>query len=143
MSRHHTTLSSLVRRLRPSPQRFAAAAALQDPNLLLQYRAAPVHEELPQVRRRSGARFHQGCAGGRDRRRGAARRDLGELREGRRLTVPVLAALAGMAASAGVYLAVTAGAGAGAGGWGAAISTDAALAPRAHRAVAMTPCPAQ
>jgi hypothetical protein len=39
MARHHTTLSSLVRRLRPSPERFAAAAALQDPNLLLQYRA--------------------------------------------------------------------------------------------------------
>ena len=35
-------------------------------------------------------------------------RDLGELREGRRLTVPVLAALAGMAVSAVVYLAVTA-----------------------------------
>jgi hypothetical protein len=45
MARHHTTLSSLVRRLRPSPERFAAAAALQDPNLLLQYRAAHVDEE--------------------------------------------------------------------------------------------------
>jgi hypothetical protein len=39
MARHHTKLSSLVRRQRPSPERFAAAAALQDPNLLLQYRA--------------------------------------------------------------------------------------------------------
>jgi Na+/H+ antiporter NhaA len=56
-------------------------------------------------------------------------RDLGELREGRRLTVPVLAALAGMAASAAVYVALTAGAaGASTGGWGVAISTDTALA---------------
>jgi Na+/H+ antiporter NhaA len=53
-------------------------------------------------------------------------RDLGELREGRRLTVPVLAGLAGMALSAAVYVAVTAGRGAG--GWGVAISTDTALA---------------
>jgi Na+/H+ antiporter NhaA len=53
-------------------------------------------------------------------------RDLGELRDGRRLTVPVLAALAGIAASALVYVALTAGAGA-AGGWGVAISTDTAL----------------
>ena len=55
-------------------------------------------------------------------------RDLGELRDGRRLTVPVLAGLAGMAASAAVYLAVTAGQGTGAAGWGVAISTDTALA---------------
>ena len=34
--RHHPALSSVVRRLRPSPERFAAAAALHDPNLLLQ-----------------------------------------------------------------------------------------------------------
>jgi Na+/H+ antiporter NhaA len=55
-------------------------------------------------------------------------RDLGELREGRRLTVPVLAALAGIAASALVYVSLTAGAGGGAvGGWGVAISTDTAL----------------
>jgi Na+/H+ antiporter NhaA len=53
-------------------------------------------------------------------------RDLGELREGRRLTVPVLAGLAGMALSAAVYVAVTAGHGAA--GWGVAISTDTALA---------------
>jgi Na+/H+ antiporter NhaA len=45
-------------------------------------------------------------------------RDLGELREGRRLTVPALAGLTGMAASAAVYVALTAGAaGAGASGW--------------------------
>ena len=36
-------------------------------------------------------------------------RDLGELREGRRLTVPVIAALVGMAVPAVVYLTVTAG----------------------------------
>jgi Na+/H+ antiporter NhaA len=51
-------------------------------------------------------------------------RDLGELREGRRLTVPVIAALAGMAVPAIVYLAVTGGGE----GWGVAISTDTALA---------------
>jgi hypothetical protein len=38
MTRQHATLSSIVRRLRPSPERFAAAAALQDPNLMLQLR---------------------------------------------------------------------------------------------------------
>src|SRR5262249_29074834 len=51
------------------------------------------------------------------------------LREGRRLTVPVLAGLAGILTSATVYLAVTADAtGVGGGGWGVAISTDTALA---------------
>ncbi|HEY4094660.1 MAG TPA: Na+/H+ antiporter NhaA [Baekduia sp.] len=54
-------------------------------------------------------------------------RDLGELRDGRRLALPVLAGLGGMALAAVAYLAV-AGGGAGAGGWGAAISTDTALA---------------
>jgi Na+/H+ antiporter NhaA len=54
-------------------------------------------------------------------------RDIGALRERGRLTVPVLAGLAGMTASAVVYLALTAGS-AGAGGWGVAISTDTALA---------------
>ena len=39
MTRTHHTLTSLVRRLRPAPERFAAAAALHDPNLLLQLRA--------------------------------------------------------------------------------------------------------
>lgn len=53
--------------------------------------------------------------------------DLGELRERRRIALPVLAALGGMAAAVGLYLAVNAG-GAGAGGWGAAMSTDTALA---------------
>jgi Na+/H+ antiporter NhaA len=53
--------------------------------------------------------------------------DLGELRERNRLAIPVLAALGGMALCVGVYLAINAG-GAGARGWGAAMSTDTALA---------------
>src|SRR4051794_25190616 len=53
--------------------------------------------------------------------------DLGELRERRRLAIPVLCSLGGMACAAGVYLAINAG-GEGAGGWGAAVSTDTALA---------------
>jgi Na+/H+ antiporter NhaA len=53
--------------------------------------------------------------------------DLGELRERQRLAIPVVAALGGMAAAAGLYLAINAG-GAGANGWGAAVSTDTALA---------------
>ena len=40
MTRQHTTPRRLVRRLRPSPERFAAAAAVQDPGLLLQLQAA-------------------------------------------------------------------------------------------------------
>jgi hypothetical protein len=39
MTRTYRTVMSLVRRLRPAPERFAAAAALHDPNLLLQLRA--------------------------------------------------------------------------------------------------------
>jgi Na+/H+ antiporter NhaA len=54
-------------------------------------------------------------------------RDIGALHERGRLTVPVLAALAGIAASAGAYLLVTGGT-AGAGGWGVALSTGTALA---------------
>jgi Na+/H+ antiporter NhaA len=53
--------------------------------------------------------------------------DLGELRERSRLAIPVVAALGGMAGAAGVYLAINAG-GHGAVGWGAALSTDTALA---------------
>jgi Na+/H+ antiporter NhaA len=53
--------------------------------------------------------------------------DLGELRERARLAIPVMASLGGMAVAAGVYLAINAG-GDGASGWGAAISTDTALA---------------
>jgi Na+/H+ antiporter NhaA len=53
--------------------------------------------------------------------------DLGELRERQRLAIPVMAGLGGMAGAAAVYVAVNAG-GDGAAGWGAAISTDTALA---------------
>jgi Na+/H+ antiporter NhaA len=55
--------------------------------------------------------------------------DLGELRDRSRLTVPVIAGLAGICASVLVYLAFTSGSGSGsAGGWGVAVSTDTALA---------------
>lgn len=53
--------------------------------------------------------------------------DMGELRERRRLTVPVIVGLAGMVVPIAVYLAVNAGR-ATAGGWGAAMSTDTAFA---------------
>ncbi len=53
--------------------------------------------------------------------------DLGELRERRRLTVPVVAALGGMVVPVAIYLAFNAG-GPGAHGWGSAMSTDTALA---------------
>jgi Na+/H+ antiporter NhaA len=53
--------------------------------------------------------------------------DLGELRERTRLAIPVLASLGGMACAAGIYLAINAG-GDGLNGWGAAVSTDTALA---------------
>lgn len=53
--------------------------------------------------------------------------DLGELRDRSRLTVPVIAGLAGICASVLVYLAFTSGRGS-AGGWGVAVSTDTALA---------------
>ena len=51
---------------------------------------------------------------------------LGELRERRRLTIPVLAAGGGMLLAVGAYLAVAAGS-RGAHGWGVAFSTDTAL----------------
>jgi Na+/H+ antiporter NhaA len=53
--------------------------------------------------------------------------DLGELRERRRLTIPVLAAFGGMAVPVAIYLAFNAG-GPGAHGWGTAMSTDTAFA---------------
>jgi Na+/H+ antiporter NhaA len=53
--------------------------------------------------------------------------DLGELRERRRLAIPVFAAIGGIAVPVGIYLALNAG-GAGAHGWGAAMSTDTAFA---------------
>jgi Na+/H+ antiporter NhaA len=52
---------------------------------------------------------------------------LGDLRERRRIAIPVLAAVGGMAAAVAIFLAINAG-GRGAGGWGAAMSTDTALA---------------
>jgi Na+/H+ antiporter NhaA len=53
--------------------------------------------------------------------------DLGELRERRRLALPLLAAIGGMAAAVGIYLAFNAG-GSSAHGWGIAMSTDTAFA---------------
>jgi Na+/H+ antiporter NhaA len=53
--------------------------------------------------------------------------DLGELRERRRLAIPVFAAIGGMTVPVLIYLAFNAG-GAGAHGWGAAMSTDTAFA---------------
>jgi hypothetical protein len=47
MTRQHQTPRRLVRRLRPAPERFAAAAALQNPGLLLQLQAAHEHAEEP------------------------------------------------------------------------------------------------
>ena len=53
--------------------------------------------------------------------------DVGELRERRRLALPVLAALGGMAVPIAIYLAFNGG-GDAAGGWGVAMSTDTAFA---------------
>jgi Na+/H+ antiporter NhaA len=53
--------------------------------------------------------------------------DVGELRERRRLAIPVLAAIGGMTVPIAIYLAFNAG-GPGAHGWGAAMSTDTAFA---------------
>jgi Na+/H+ antiporter NhaA len=53
--------------------------------------------------------------------------DVGELRERRRLALPLLAAIGGMALPVCIYLAVNAGHGTAA-GWGAAMSTDTAFA---------------
>jgi Na+/H+ antiporter NhaA len=53
--------------------------------------------------------------------------DLGELRERRRLAVPVFAAIGGIAVPVSIYLAINAG-GPAARGWGAAMSTDTAFA---------------
>ena len=52
--------------------------------------------------------------------------DLGELRERRRLVLPLLVGVGGMAASVAVYLAFNLG-GPSAAGWGIALSSDAAL----------------
>jgi Na+/H+ antiporter NhaA len=53
--------------------------------------------------------------------------DMGELRERRRITIPVVAAAGGMVVPVLIYLAFNAG-GPGAHGWGAAMSTDTAFA---------------
>ena len=53
--------------------------------------------------------------------------DLGELRDRRRVTIPVLAALGGLAVPVLIYLAINAGEPS-AEGWGAAMSTDTAFA---------------
>jgi Na+/H+ antiporter NhaA len=53
--------------------------------------------------------------------------DLGELRERRRITIPVVAAAGGMTLPILIYLAFNAG-GTGVDGWGAAMSTDTAFA---------------
>ena len=53
--------------------------------------------------------------------------DMGELRERRRLTLPLLIGLGGMIVPIAIYLAANAG-GPGARGWGAAMSTDTAFA---------------
>ena len=53
--------------------------------------------------------------------------DLGDLRDRRRLALPLLAAIGGMGAAVAIYLAFNAG-GSGAHGWGIAMSTDTALA---------------
>ena len=53
--------------------------------------------------------------------------DLGQLRERRRISIPLVAALGGMALPVLIYLAFNAG-GSGADGWGAAMSTDTAFA---------------
>ena len=66
--------------------------------------------------------------------------DVGSLRERRRLALPLMAAIGGMALPVAIYLAFNAG-GHGADGWGAAMSTDTAfalgvlalVAPRATR----------
>src|SRR5215207_10135773 len=53
--------------------------------------------------------------------------DMGELRDRRRLGIPVMAAIGGMVLPVLIYLAFNAG-GSGAHGWGAAMSTDTAFA---------------
>ena len=53
--------------------------------------------------------------------------DLGELRQRARIAIPVIAAVGGVAGAVGLYLAINAGHPSAA-GWGAAMSTDTALA---------------
>src|SRR5207302_5597573 len=53
--------------------------------------------------------------------------DMGQLRERRRITLPLAAAIGGMTVPVLIYIAINAG-GPGARGWGAAMSTDTAFA---------------
>ena len=88
---------------RLSPERFAAAAAVYDPSLLMRVQAQPAKPRRPRAALRGetgGAVLLAATKGlmtlfflvvGLEAKR---ERDLGELRDGRRLTVPVLAALA-------------------------------------------------
>jgi Na+/H+ antiporter NhaA len=177
-----TRRNSFFRRLQPSSERFAAAAAVQEPSLLLQLRAAQPRDDAAHPPMRTALSAESGGALllvaavalallwsnspwsgsytafwhapvaltigpwtlGADLRtwvdeglmtlffllvglEAKRERDIGALHERGRLTVPVLAGLAGIAASATAYLVLTAGT-AGAGGWGVAISTDTALA---------------
>ena len=65
MTRQHAARSTVVRRLRLSPDRIAAAAALQDPNLLLQLKAAESHAERPITAAPTRpSRIHPGSADG-------------------------------------------------------------------------------
>jgi Na+/H+ antiporter NhaA len=169
MARPH----AILRHLRPSPERFAAAAALYDPSPMLRLQSTQPREQRPARRPALSAEtgaalllvgavalallwsnspwrdtyesvWHANVGLGTlhaDLRtwideglmtlfflvvglEAKRERDLGELRDGRRLTVPVVAGLVGMAMPALVYLAVTGGGE----GWGVAISTDTALA---------------
>jgi hypothetical protein len=52
MARHHSAPTNLIRRLRPSPERFAAAAAVHDPSLLLALEASCLRGERPPGPRR-------------------------------------------------------------------------------------------
>jgi Na+/H+ antiporter NhaA len=108
MARQHRISTSVVRRLRLSPDRFAAAAAVQDPNLVLQLQAARSHDERParRPRRRSGLRIPRALAG----------------ETGGALLLVAAVALALLWSNS-----PWAGGG-GAAGWGVAISTDTALA---------------
>jgi Na+/H+ antiporter NhaA len=182
MTSLHPPFRNLLRRLRPAPERFAAAAALQDPSLLMQAQAArpprqkPVRPQRPRVDGEtraalllvaavalalswSNSPWHASYDAfwrvpvaltvgpwtlGADLRtwideglmtlfflvvglEAKRERDIGALRDRGRLTVPVIAGLAGIATSAAIYVVITAGT-PGAGGWGVAISTDTALA---------------
>jgi len=148
MTRRSRTSTPIARLLRPSPARFAAAAAVHDPSMLMALQAAQAdtgrRDDPPARRDRRGGRGAAAAAirGPLAGERGAAgleakrERDLGELRDGRRLTVPVAAGLVAMAGSVAVYFAVTAGTPADH-GLGMVVSTGTALAPLASALLAL------